>query len=134
MERRLGIDSSAALTKTIVHLIPILSRPIPSHMKVGRWHPQPALLAHPSLRLFVSHVGAKSWFSAPDGSTSHLTRLDSPGMREAACSGVAVLPLPFFADQARNAWLLQDRGTAAPSLRKHSLKCPSSSADQSEPE
>ncbi|XP_057670660.1 UDP-glycosyltransferase UGT5-like [Diorhabda carinulata] len=57
---------------------------LPSNVKTGRWLPQMDILAHPNIRLFISHGGLLS-------------------MTEAIYHGVPILVIPVFGDQATNA-------------------------------
>ncbi|XP_056630363.1 uncharacterized protein LOC130440939 [Diorhabda sublineata] len=57
---------------------------LPPNVKTGRWLPQMDILAHPNIRLFISHGGLLS-------------------MTEAIYHGVPILVIPVFGDQATNA-------------------------------
>nr|CAH7722074.1 unnamed protein product [Callosobruchus chinensis] len=57
---------------------------IPSNVKIMKWLPQRDVLAHPNVVAFISHVGLLGTF-------------------EAIYSGVPILGLPVFWDQAKNA-------------------------------
>ena len=63
------------------------------HARLRResWMPQRKVLSHPAVKLFVSHGGLSSVSESVDAS-------------------VPLLVVPFFADQLRNAFLLQDAG------------------------
>lgn len=61
------------------------------HVKVMKWIPQIALLNHPKTQLFISHAGLKS-------------------IVESICSETPILLIPFFAEQARNSYLLKKKG------------------------
>lgn len=56
----------------------------PSNIFIRKWLPQDDLLAHPNLKLFISHCGLG-------------------GLVESKARGVPVLGFPFFADQKTNA-------------------------------
>ncbi|KAH7696352.1 CBN-UGT-47 protein, partial [Aphelenchoides avenae] len=62
-----------------------------SNVFITSWAPQNDLLAHPRMRAFVSHGGYNS-------------------LLESAKNGVPILVMPFFADQFRNAQLVQRNG------------------------
>uniref|UniRef100_A0AC35U8D6 UDP-glucuronosyltransferase n=1 Tax=Rhabditophanes sp. KR3021 TaxID=114890 RepID=A0AC35U8D6_9BILA len=68
------------------------------HVTVATWLPQVDMLAHPKLKLFVGHGGIN-------------------GLIEAATHGIPMLVLPSFADQQRNAKLVEWRGLGASILR-----------------
>lgn len=55
----------------------------PDNVLTSAWLPQDDILAHPSMRLFISHCGAG-------------------GVGEAKYHGVPILGMPFFADQPAN--------------------------------
>lgn len=63
------------------------------NVKLAEWVNQPAVLAHPSTRLFLSHCGANS-------------------LHEALAVGRPILALPFFDDQHYNAAALLEAGCA----------------------
>lgn len=63
----------------------------PENVHIGKWLPQDDILAHPNLRLFISHCGA--------GSVS-----------EARYHGVPILAMPLFADQFTNAKSIVSEG------------------------
>uniref|UniRef100_A0A7E4VP91 UDP-glucuronosyltransferase n=1 Tax=Panagrellus redivivus TaxID=6233 RepID=A0A7E4VP91_PANRE len=66
---------------------------VPPHLKVSKWAPQRALLAHPTTKLFVSHSGLKS-------------------VNEALCAGVPLVLMPIFAEQKVNAEFMVAQGRA----------------------
>lgn len=66
---------------------------IPSNVKTMSWLPQEELLAHPKVRLFISHGGLLS-------------------IQEAVYHGVPAIFLPVFADQPINAQKAVDDGYA----------------------
>uniref|UniRef100_A0AC35FPX4 Glucuronosyltransferase n=1 Tax=Panagrolaimus sp. PS1159 TaxID=55785 RepID=A0AC35FPX4_9BILA len=59
----------------------------------GKWLPQNDILDHPKLLAFISHGGMNS-------------------IMEGSSKGVPMICIPIFADQKRNSFLLQRRGTA----------------------
>ncbi|CAH1999059.1 unnamed protein product [Acanthoscelides obtectus] len=63
----------------------------PDNVKLAKWFPQQDLLAHPNMRLFVTHGGLLSAF-------------------ETIYHGIPVLALPIFADQSMNAARAQEAG------------------------
>jgi hypothetical protein len=78
-------------TSTILSSIKQVSQfpNIESRLKVMAWVPQRAILSHRSIHFFVSHGGLSS-------------------IAESVDSGVPLLIIPFFGDQPRNAFLIQD--------------------------
>lgn len=64
---------------------------IERRVRVEKWVPQRRLLEHPSIALFVSHGGLSS-------------------IAESVDAKVPLLIIPFFGDQPRNAFLIQDAG------------------------
>ena len=66
---------------------------LPSLVRVEKWAAQIAVLAHPAVRLFLSHCGSSS-------------------VHESVAAGLPVLGLPCFGDQPLNAIMLQDKGAA----------------------
>lgn len=67
----------------------------PDNVMVGEWLPQDDILAHPNVRLFISHCGKGS-------------------MNEAKYHGVPVLGIPMFGDQHRNLNEMVAAGWAVP--------------------
>nr|CAI5816849.1 unnamed protein product [Callosobruchus analis] len=63
----------------------------PANVKLAKWFPQQDLLAHPNMKLFVTHGGLLSTL-------------------ETIYHGVPVLSLPIFADQKMNAARAQEAG------------------------
>ncbi|KAH7718343.1 UGT-63 protein [Aphelenchoides avenae] len=69
----------------------IIPEKINGHVKVARWAPQRAILAHPTTKAFLTHGGLKS-------------------LREALCTKTPVVLTPIFAEQAYNAKLVLSMG------------------------
>ncbi|KAL3289122.1 hypothetical protein HHI36_003561 [Cryptolaemus montrouzieri] len=65
----------------------------PQNVLVAKWFPQNDILAHPNIKLFISHGGLG-------------------GTTEAVFHGVPVLGIPFFADQKTNVASIVDAGLA----------------------
>lgn len=65
----------------------------PSNVMIGKWLPQNDVLAHPNVRLFISHCGKGS-------------------VNEARYHGVPILAMPVFGDQMANAAEIVDEGWA----------------------
>ena len=70
-----------------------LSQSLPSSVRLAEWVDQPAVLAHPAVRLFLSHSGMSS-------------------AQEAIAVGLPILALPLLIDQPPIAAKLRDRGVA----------------------
>ena len=66
---------------------------LPDTVREERWVAQPAVLAHPAVALFVTHVGSSS-------------------LQEGIAVGLPLLAVPFFGDQPANAIRVQDAGVA----------------------
>uniref|UniRef100_A0A914MFY3 glucuronosyltransferase n=1 Tax=Meloidogyne incognita TaxID=6306 RepID=A0A914MFY3_MELIC len=62
-----------------------------TNVHVFEWLQQPAILAHPNLRAFITHCGQNS-------------------ITESAIAGIPILGIPLFADQFYNADIAQKRG------------------------
>lgn len=69
----------------------INTKTLPKNVIVRKWYPQTDILAHPNIRLFVSHGGISS-------------------IMEATSIGVPILGVPFFGDQPYNLKLVETRG------------------------
>lgn len=65
----------------------------PESVRIGQWFPQADVLAHPKVKLFISHCGLG-------------------GISEARYHGVPVLGIPLFADQFDNLERIVDEGWA----------------------
>lgn len=65
----------------------------PDNVIVGKWLPQNDILAHPNVKVFISHCG-------------------KGGVTEAKYHGVPVLGIPLFAEQAGNVGILVSEGWA----------------------
>ena len=70
-----------------------LSQSLPSSVRLAEWVDQPAVLAHPAVRLFLSHSGMSS-------------------AQEAIAVGLPILAMPIGIDQPPIAAKLRDRGVA----------------------
>lgn len=66
---------------------------LPNNVKIGKWLPQDDILAHPNLKLFISHCG-------------------KGGITEAKYHGVPILGIPVFGDQFGNAVNIVNEGWA----------------------
>lgn len=66
---------------------------LPENIKIGKWLPQNDILAHPNVRLFISHCG-------------------KGGITEAKYHGVPILAMPMFVDQFSNAVKILNEGWA----------------------
>lgn len=66
---------------------------LPHNVKIGKWLLQDDILAHPNVRLFISHCG-------------------KGGITEAKYHGVPILAIPLFADQFGNAQHILEEGWA----------------------
>ena len=62
----------------------LMSLNLPDRVRTTKWAPQNDVLAHPSIRAFVTHGGANSLY-------------------EAAYHAVPIVSIPIFADQHDNA-------------------------------
>lgn len=65
----------------------------PANVFISKWLPQDDILAHPSLRLFITHCGLG-------------------GIGEAKYHGVPIVGIPFFADQPKNLAEVKKEGWA----------------------
>ncbi len=78
----------AALNKTGMHVIwrypHSIPDDLPDKMKLLKWMPQNDILAHPNVKLFITHCGANGQF-------------------ESLYNGVPMLGMPMFGDQMYNA-------------------------------
>ena len=63
----------------------------PANVRVWSWLPQPALLAHPATRVFLTHGGAGS-------------------VQEALCHRTPIVGVPISGDQPANVQLVVDKG------------------------
>lgn len=63
----------------------------PKNVILRKWYPQPAILAQPKLRIFITHAGLHS-------------------MTEAVYQGVPVLCIPAFADQHYDSYFAEQAG------------------------
>ncbi|XP_063921673.1 UDP-glycosyltransferase UGT5-like [Zophobas morio] len=63
----------------------------PDNVKLGKWLPQSSILAHPNIRLFITHGGLLS-------------------TTETVYHGVPVLAIPIFGDQKQNAQIAVNLG------------------------
>lgn len=66
---------------------------LPVNVKIGKWLPQDDVLAHPNVKLFISHCG-------------------KGGITEAKYHGVPILAIPVFGDQFSNAKQILNDGWA----------------------
>lgn len=66
---------------------------LPDNVMIGKWLPQDDILAHPNIKLFISHCG-------------------KGGITEAKYHGVPILGIPLFADQFSNADYILKEGWA----------------------
>lgn len=67
----------------------------PRNMMIGKWLPQQAILAHPNVRVFMSHCGKNS-------------------MNEARMHGVPILGMPVQGEQHLNLKMILDEGWGMP--------------------
>lgn len=65
----------------------------PDNVIIGKWLPQNDILAHPNVKVFISHCG-------------------KGGVTEAKYHGVPVLGIPLFAEQSGNVGILVSEGWA----------------------
>ncbi|CAH1402299.1 unnamed protein product [Nezara viridula] len=71
----------------------------PKNVEIRKWFPQPSVLAHPNVHLFISHGGLH-------------------GITEASFYGVPILGIPFFSDQEYNLRFVEQLGTGLTLLQK----------------
>ncbi|KAF5291130.1 hypothetical protein FQA39_LY14372 [Lamprigera yunnana] len=74
---------------------------VPSNVKIIKWAPQVDVLAHPNIRLFITHAGLLS-------------------ITEAINFGVPIIGIPIFSDQHLNAAFASEHGYGV-TLEYHSL-------------
>lgn len=77
--------------KVIIKWVPDKSIKLPQNVKVGSWLPQNDILAHPNVKLFITHGGLHS-------------------IEEALYNAKPVIGVPFFADQFSNMKLVEKIG------------------------
>lgn len=63
----------------------------PDNVLIGKWLPQDDILAHPNVRLFMSHCGLG-------------------GMSESKYHAVPIVAIPIFADQMTNTAIIVNEG------------------------
>jgi len=81
----------ALIPQTILFSFKYQLNDIPNNVKVLPWAPQNDLLAHPNMKLFISHCGMNS-------------------LIESVYHGVPVLAVPYAIDQHNNAALVRAKG------------------------
>lgn len=64
---------------------------LPKNVKIGKWFPQQDILAHPNVKLFITHSGYASTI-------------------ETVYHGVPIIAIPIFGDQAMNAVHAETKG------------------------
>lgn len=77
--------------KVIIKWVPDKSIKLPQNVKVGSWLPQNDILAHPNVKLFITHGGLHS-------------------IEEAVYNEKPLIGIPFFADQLSNMKLVEKIG------------------------
>ncbi|XP_022164035.1 UDP-glucuronosyltransferase 2C1-like isoform X1 [Myzus persicae] len=77
--------------KVIIKWVPDKSIKLPQNVKVGSWLPQNDILAHPNVKLFITHGGLHS-------------------IEEAVYNEKPLIGIPFFADQLTNMRLVEKVG------------------------
>lgn len=99
-----GGDVSAKLLKALLEAFEELDHRVlmkwenvsiankPKNVEIRKWFPQPSVLAHPKIQLFISHGGLH-------------------GITEASFYGVPLLGIPFFSDQEFNLRFVEQAGT-----------------------
>ncbi|CAG9827375.1 unnamed protein product [Diabrotica balteata] len=90
-KRNAIVDALGKLKQTVLWKFEGDLKNIPKNVIIKKFFPQQDLLAHPNLKLFVSHGGALS-------------------TAEAAYHGVPVIGIPFFADQYLNINIIESKG------------------------
>ncbi|KAF7636498.1 UDP-glucuronosyltransferase, partial [Meloidogyne graminicola] len=74
---------------------------IGKNIMLAKWAPQLEILAHPKTKVFITHGGLKS-------------------IREGLCSGIPIIVMPLFAEQAHNAQQILFMGIG-PVINKYTL-------------
>jgi len=69
----------------------LLAAPMPSSVRIVEWAPQPAVLAHPNVKVFVSHCGVNSVYESVD-------------------AGTPIVGIPMFGDHRDMALRVADAG------------------------
>ncbi|KAK7865280.1 hypothetical protein R5R35_012576 [Gryllus longicercus] len=93
-KRKVLMDAFAELPQKVLWKFEADSLPgQPKNVKISKWLPQSDILAHPNVKVFISHSGLLS-------------------THEAIYRGVPVIGIPFFGDQPVNIQKLVSRGVA----------------------
>ncbi|XP_050501045.1 UDP-glycosyltransferase UGT5-like isoform X4 [Diabrotica virgifera virgifera] len=92
-KRKAILDALGKLKQTVLWKFKGNLTNIPKNVIIKKWLPQRDLLAHPNLKLFISHGGALS-------------------TAEAAYNAVPVVGIPFCADQHLNINIMESKGIA----------------------
>ncbi|VVC34040.1 Hypothetical protein CINCED_3A018919 [Cinara cedri] len=87
------LEALAQLPQRVLLKYEVKLRDIPNNVMVRKWFPQRDILAHPNVKLFISHGGIS-------------------GVYEAVDAAVPVLGFPLFSDQYRNIDSLVEAGMA----------------------
>uniref|UniRef100_A0A6P7FXA7 UDP-glucuronosyltransferase 2B19-like isoform X2 n=1 Tax=Diabrotica virgifera virgifera TaxID=50390 RepID=A0A6P7FXA7_DIAVI len=90
-KRKAILDALGKLKETVLWKFEAGLKNIPKNVIIKKFLPQRDLLAHPNLKLFISHGGALS-------------------TAEASYHGVPVVGIPFFADQYINVNIIEKKG------------------------